>query len=139
MVSVFDTRRANLRALMQQWGGPTSLAARLGHSNGSFLAQLAGPAPRKDVSEKVARDIERKLDLPTGWMDHASPPRRHKSEPDTARLVELVALTHDLADAARVKLAKDKFTLVVELAYEHAALHGSIDQRHLARLIQLAR
>lgn len=26
---------------MKQWGGPTSLAKKLGHSNGSYLAQLA--------------------------------------------------------------------------------------------------
>lgn len=42
MKSVYDTRRTNLRSLIGQWGGPTSLSKKLGHSNGSYLAQLVG-------------------------------------------------------------------------------------------------
>lgn len=55
MSNVFEIRRDNLRRLMEQWGGPTSLAKKLGHSNGSYVAQLAGPHPTRDLSEKVAR------------------------------------------------------------------------------------
>ena len=40
-MDVYEIRRANLRKLMADWGGPTILAAKLGHSNGSYLAQLA--------------------------------------------------------------------------------------------------
>lgn len=64
MVTVYDVRRTNLRRLMQQWGGPTALAAHLGHSNGSYLAQLAGPNPKREVGERTARQIEAKLGLP---------------------------------------------------------------------------
>ena len=140
MASVFDIRRTNLRTLIQQWGGPTSLASKLGHSNGSFLAQLAGPNPRKDVSEKVARETEQRLDLPAGWMDRANAtvPRTHR-EPDTATLVDIVAAAHDAASAARVTLSREKFTDVVELAYEHAKLHGAVDPRYVARLVKLAK
>lgn len=141
MASIFDTRRANLRTLIQQWGGPSSLAAQLGHTNGSFLAQLAGPRPSKDVSEKVAREIERRLNLPAGWMDRSTPAgatRRNHNEPDTAALVDIVARVHDLAGAARVKLSREKFTTVVELAYEQTKLSGKLDEQYLQRLIQLA-
>lgn len=53
MRSVYDTRRENLRKLIRQWGGPTSLAKKLGHANGSYIAQLAGPHPSREVSERV--------------------------------------------------------------------------------------
>lgn len=69
MRTVFDQRRDNLRELARTWGGPTSLAKKLGHTNGSYLAQLAGPHPTREISEKVAREMERKLGLPLGWLD----------------------------------------------------------------------
>lgn len=73
MRTIYDTRRDNLRALIGQWGGPTSLAKKLGHSNGSYIAQLAGPRPSREVSEKVAREIEKVLGLPVAWMDQDHP------------------------------------------------------------------
>ena len=45
MRTIYDTRRDNLRALIGQWGGPTSLSKKLGHANGSYIAQLARPRP----------------------------------------------------------------------------------------------
>ena len=69
MKSVYDTRRANLRSIMIEWAGPTSPAKKLSHSNGSYLAQLIGPHPSRDLSEKVAREIETKLNLPVNWLD----------------------------------------------------------------------
>ena len=72
MRSVYDQRRDNLRALMTQWGGPTSMAKKLGHSNGSYVAQLAGPNPSREISEKVAREMEAKLGLPIGWSTPAT-------------------------------------------------------------------
>ena len=68
MQSVYDKRRENLRRLIGQWGGPTSLSKKLGHANGSFLAQIAGPHPRREISERTARSIEGTLGLPLGWM-----------------------------------------------------------------------
>ena len=84
MKSVFDIRRDNLRKLMEQWGGPTSLSQKLGHSNASYMAQLAGPRPTREVSEKTARDVERKLGLSSGWMD--KPHKGLPGQPDTNTL-----------------------------------------------------
>ena len=55
MQSGYDKRRENLRRLIGQWGGPTSLSKKLGHANGSFIAQIAGPNPRREISERTAR------------------------------------------------------------------------------------
>jgi hypothetical protein len=62
-------RRENLRTLIREDGGPGSLATKLGHTNPSFLSQLAGPTPTRNVSEKVARDIEQQLGLLYKWLD----------------------------------------------------------------------
>lgn len=135
MESVFDLRRTNLRKLMESWGGPTSLAHKLGHSNGSYLAQLAGPNPSREVSEKVAREIEIRLNLPPGWLD-----KKHKSPagaPDTEKLIEVIALVQDVLDAEGVKLQRTKFTELVSLVYERASEGAPTDQNYLRRLVKL--
>ncbi|CAB4161228.1 hypothetical protein UFOVP728_36 [uncultured Caudovirales phage] len=120
---------------MTQWGGPTSLARKLGHTNGSYLAQLAGPHPTKDVSERVAREIESKLGVPEGWMDraHRGPP----GQPDTGLLIDIVATVRDVLDAEGVKAQRAKVEELVALVYEQAAESGSFDQGYLRRLVKL--
>jgi len=135
MPTTFDTRRTNLRRLMEQWGGPTSLAAKLGHSNGSYMAQLAGPHPTRDVSEKVARQIELTLGLPPNWMDVRHRPT--PTEPNTSVLIDVVAAVTDVLQSEGVKLRRDKFTELVNLTYERASDTGSIDQIYLQRLVRL--
>lgn len=135
MQSVFDIRRANLRKLAEQWGGPTTLAAKLGHSNGSYMAQLAGPHPTRDVSEKVAREIEKKLGLPPNWMD-----KLHKGapgQPDTDALIEVVALVRDVLDAEGVKASKAKFAEIVNLVYERSQETSAFEQAFARRLVNL--
>lgn len=135
MQSAFDIRRTNLRKLMEQWGGPTSLAAKLGHSNGSYMAQLAGPHPTRDVSEKVARDIENKLQLPPGWMD--KPHKGVPGQPDTDALIEVVAMVRDVLDVEDVKASKAKFAEIVNLVYERTQETNADERAFARRLIQL--
>lgn len=45
MPTTFDYRRENLRNYVDQNGGPTAVAAKLGYTNGSFLVQMIGPKP----------------------------------------------------------------------------------------------
>jgi len=137
MRSVFDVRRANLRKLMEQWGGPTSLSMKLGHSNGSYLAQLAGPHPSREVSEKVAREIERKLGLDAGWMDKTQ--KTASPQVDTSALIEVVALVRDLLDSNTVKISKEKFTDLVNLVYERTQETGQQQSEYARRLIKLVK
>lgn len=120
---------------MEQWGGPTSLAKKLNHSNGSYVAQLAGPHPTRDVSEKTAREVEQKLQLPDGWMDrkHKGPP----GQPDTGTLIDIIATVRDTLDAEGVKAQRAKVEELVNLVYEHAQVEGAVDTSYLRRLIKL--
>lgn len=135
MKSVYEIRRENLRGLMTQWGGPTSLAKKLGHSNGSYIAQLVGPNPSREISEKVARDMEAKLGLPVGWLDqeHTGTTRQVDDETLSA-CVRAVAAA--LRDAGR-NPSPDVYANLVGLAYEHARLTGRVGEPFIQKLVEL--
>lgn len=135
MQSVYELRRHNLRSLIQSWGGPTSLSKKLGHANGSYLAQLAGPSPSRDVSERVAREIEGKLGLPSGWLDqeHAGNGR----PVDDSALSECVRAVAAAIRDAGLRPDPDAYATVVSLTYEHAKLTGRVDENYIAKLMGL--
>lgn len=136
MRNVFDVRRENLRRLVGQWGGPTSLSRKLGHSNGSYMAQLVGPNPSREISEKVAREIEGKLGLPVGWMDQEHGPSKPADEETLNACVRAVATC--LQDA-ELRPKPAVYGTLVQLAYEHARLTGRIDECYVKRLMELLR
>jgi hypothetical protein len=135
MRSVYDQRRENLRGLMTQWGGPTSLAKKLGHSNGSYVAQLVGPNPSREISEKVARDMEAKLSLPVGWLDqeHTGNGRQVDDEALSACVRAVAAAIRD----AGLNPNPDVYANLVGLAYEHTKLTGRVDETFIIKLVRL--
>lgn len=137
MNSVYTTRRENLRRLMGEWGGPTSLSKKLGHSNGSYLAQLIGPNPSREISEKVAREMETKLGLPIGWMD-ASHPSDGQRLNDQA-LTEVVKAVATVLRDAGLRPDPDTYGTLVQLAYDRAKLTGRIDEHYIQKLTTLVR
>lgn len=134
MLTVYAIRRENLRTLAKQWGGPTSLSKKLGHSNASYLAQLIGPAPTREVSEKVARDIETKLQLPVGWMDVEHGPIKKIDDQALADVVRAVAAA--LRDEG-LRPGPDIYATLVQLVFEHTRLTGRLDEEHIKKLITL--
>jgi hypothetical protein len=136
MLNVYAIRRQNLRHLSQQWGGPASLSRKLGHSNASYLAQLIGPHPSREISEKVAREMEAKLGLPGGWMDIEHGPSRPVDDAALADAVRAVAAA--LRDAG-LRPEPDRYATLVALAFEHARLTGRLDETHINKLISLMR
>lgn len=64
-----EVRRQQLQKLIAQQGSSRKLSQLLGYSNASFLTQMAGPSPTRDVTEKTARKIEQTLGLPEKWLD----------------------------------------------------------------------
>lgn len=132
---VYAIRLENLRHLIRQWDGPASLARKLGHANASFLVQLAGPNPRRKISEKVARDIEEQLKLSALWLDEP-----HKDAPltiDDACLRECVRMVSQCVRDARLTLDPDVVANLTSLAYEHARAVGNIDRPFVDSLLEL--
>jgi hypothetical protein len=136
MLTVYAIRRDNLRLLAKQWGGPASLARKLGHANQSYLTQLIGPHPSREVSEKVAREIEAKLGLAVAWMDveHAG-----YEAVDDAALADCVrAVAAALRDAG-LRPDPDRYATLVSLVYDRRRLAGRLDEAHVKKLIALVR
>lgn len=133
MRSIYETRRVNLRAIMGEWGGPTSLAKKLGHSNGSYLAQLIGPNPSRDISEKVAREIETKLNLPSNWLDSEHTQTRAVDDDLLCKCVRAVA-----AAVEGKRISPDVMAEMVSAVYEHAKLTGRIDEPFINRLTRIS-
>lgn len=137
MKSVYDARRANLRRLIVQWGGPTSLAIRLGHSNGSYIAQLAGPSPSRDVSEKTARAIEDKLGLPRLWMDSEN---HGITQLNDVLLGQCLRAVHAAMEDLGRSLTPESLSEVVTLVYERSRTNGDVcEESYIQRLVRLAR
>ena len=137
MKSVYQQRRENLRKLQVEWGGPTSLAKKLGHTNGSYLAQLIGPHPSREISEKVAREIETKLSLPSNWLDgeHSASPRQVDDETLGACVGAVAAAVRD----AGLKIDPKTYANLVTLAYEHTKLTGRVDEPFITKLVGLTK
>ena len=122
---------------MAQWGGPTSMAKKLGHSNGSYVAQLAGPNPSREVSEKVAREIEKELRLPAGWMDDKQ--NGKSASVDDATLGQCVAAVAAAIRDAGKRPDPETYGTLVSLVYEHTKLTGRVDEPFILKLIGLIR
>ena len=135
MQSVYAIRRDNLRALVREWGGPTSMAKKLGHTNGSYLAQLIGPNPSREISEKVAREIEVKLALPVGWLDQEH--NGHGRQIDDAALGECVRAVAAAIRDASLRPDPDTYATLVSLAYEHTKLTGRVEEPYIQKLVRL--
>lgn len=128
---VFDNRRANLRALIHQHRGASNLAKLLGYTSPSYISQMAGPKPTRQITEKVARDIERKLLLPSGWLDQQ--PTVYRVEVDERRVQEVVLLVGQLLRDTSTTVVPEQFAGLVALAHEREGL----DETYIRRLIHL--
>lgn len=137
MLSVYETRRTNLRSLINQWGGPTSLSKKLGHTNGSYLAQLAGPRPTREMSERVAREIEGKLSLPVGWMDQDHPAGGQQLNDEA--LTECVKAVATVLRDAGLRPDPETYGTLVQLVYDRAKLTGRLDEHYIQKLVTLTR
>lgn len=117
-----EVRRENLRRLINESGGPSALAKRLGYSNASFLVQMAGPKPMRQVTEKTARSFEEKLGLPSGYFESAT------ETPQVGATVEVIRLVGKLLEDEGVALPPVKFAELVAFALTERPSHDSIKQ-----------
>lgn len=125
---------------MKEYGGPTELAKKLGHKSGSQLSQIAGPNPTRPIGERLARQIEQALDLPTAWLD-----RRHDAtEPPASAINEdlltrcVAAVQDKVRGLPKGRMNTEKFSAIVALVYERARVTGQVDESHLLRILTIA-
>lgn len=131
-----QTRRTNLRLLVEQWGGATSFAKKLGYSGPSYVSQLL--RENRPITEKTARQIETDLDLPEGWLDLGPEQAAVQPAPVDVELVTRCVLAVGQAlerEAATVSPAK--FADLVAVTYEAAVRAGALSQQYVDRLVRL--
>lgn len=134
----FSNRRANLRDLIEQWHGPLTLAKKIGYSNASFLVQMAGPNPTREVTEKTARKVEQVLGLPAGWMDE--PPGRENTpnKVNISLVTTVIRAVMQTADDEGIRLSPVKLGDMVALVYADAESHGgSVRSDYIQSIIKL--
>ena len=66
---VYRVRLENLRKIIQGMNGNQAKLARALDCTPAFITHLAGDHPIRTIGEKLARDIEAKLGLYSGYMD----------------------------------------------------------------------
>ncbi len=71
MHELFLRRRENLRQLVKARGGQKKFLEEVGYTKG-WLSQLIGKTPERDLSEKIAREIEHKAGVAQGLLDSAT-------------------------------------------------------------------
>jgi hypothetical protein len=137
-MSTYENRRTNLRALVEQWGGPLPLSKKLGYKNASFISQMSGPHPTREVTEKSARRIEQKLGLPAGWMDTPSGAPLAPALIDISLLARIVRIVAQTAEDEKIVLSPDKLGDVVALVYSDAEPRkGEVDPAFINRVLRL--
>ncbi|WP_186260315.1 S24 family peptidase [Burkholderia gladioli] len=67
-MEISEIRLANMRHLSRQEESAAAFARRLGMAY-ALLQNYIGKTPTKKIGDKTARNVERVLGLPIGWMD----------------------------------------------------------------------
>lgn len=140
MNSTYNYRRENLRALLEQWGGPLPVARKLGYSNASFVVQMCSPNPTREITEKTARKIEIALGLPPNWLDEA--PLAHAPAPvpiDSGLVAQIVTVVAQTADDLGIRVSPEKLGDVVALVYADAEAHSGLRPEFVHQVLRLAR
>lgn len=149
-----DNRRENLRRMVGedgQFDGPLALSKALGYANASFIVQMIGPNPSRDVTEKTARKIERTLKLEDGSLDWPpedkpasrakAPTRGTKQLPvagDTPATIEIIRQVGRVCDAAGINLPPLRFSdAVAHIIADTAETGVQPSDEKIARLLQL--
>lgn len=79
----------------------------------------------------MARDIERKLLLPSGWLDKE--PTTYQVQANEGRVQEIVLLVGQLLKDNSTSVSPEQFAGLVAPAYER----GKPDETYIRRLIHL--
>lgn len=142
MSDVTEMRRRALREAVEKIGGVSKASKLLGYTNPSFLSQMIGPNPTREITEKTARKFEEKLHLAPGTLDGTTPAPGPVATGDaTADLVAaVIRMVGTACNAEGVQPQVDKFSEVVALAYIDAVRNGGEPRethaRQLARLLK---
>ena len=142
-MDISEIRRQNLRVLMKR-DGAGKLSEQLGYRQSSFLSQMAGPNPTRDITEKTARAYEKQLGLSPGDLDK---PMVGVEVQPTGSAEDMIALVlkatrtvGTVCEAEGVTLPTHKFASLLVLVLKDAADHGgTVDEDRVKDMVELAK
>lgn len=146
MSKIADIRRTNVRSLIGERGGLSALSLKLGYKNPSFLSQMTGPEPTREITEKTARKIESALGLGVGSLDAPIGQQRAAQTPARAGAVD-EGLVKFVADTIRtigtacevegVSPTPSKFSEIVALVLSDTMERGAARPDRVQALVRL--
>ena len=143
MHKVSEYRRDNIRRLVEQRGGLTKLSKALGHNNPSFLTQMVGPNPTREVSERTARRVEEATGLEPGVLDRAPAGATPIAQPTAVPaplIAEVIEMVGRAYEAEGVPLTPAKFSdLVAPTLADSMARGSSPSEDHVRAVVRLLR
>lgn len=149
-MDVWETRRENMRGVIDEKGGVKAVSTLLGFSNSSYLVQMTGPNPSRPITEKSARKFELKLGLASGALDMPLPAdyaiRPYSKKRTTERVTSdldlgaVISAVGQVLHEEKVELPTAKFATLLTLVVNDAKEHGGIVREELIKLlVDLAR
>lgn len=140
-MNIAEVRRNNLRYLMEQHSA-TKLATMLGYRQSSFLSQMAGPNPTREVTEKTARAFEKQLELPPGAFDtpmgEPAKPEQQSAQEMVAMVLEATRTLGRVCETEAVNLPSSKFAdLLVLILQDTMEKGGAVREDRTRQLVSL--
>lgn len=90
-MSISDLRRENLRSYIKEnFKTRAEFADKIGKSASQVAMWFMKSDGKRDIGEKLAREIESALNLPNGWMDNDHNQGEIVLSPEQQELVSLV-------------------------------------------------
>lgn len=130
-----EIRKRALALLIEQWGGPSNLAKKLGVTP-SYVSQIM--SGDRTITEKGAAKIESKLNLTPGFMSTERTPESIKpARVDDSLIIKVIQHIGAHAEEAGIVIAPSKFAEVVTLVYEEALRTKSVDDDYIDRVLRL--
>jgi hypothetical protein len=133
ITSVYDARRENLRARLEERGAKTALAVKLGVTQPFVSHLLRDPteATARVIHEDLAKQIEEITGLQPGELDLPFV----RGSPDWGLLATAVRLTVEIASAANQRLSADLAVRAIRAAYETSPRLGGIESESTRALV----
>lgn len=136
-MTIQDVRRAKMRRVVDELGGPTGVAKRLKLSGPSWLSQLI--SGHRPFTEKTARKFERTLGLSSGFLDteaaqQSLPVIVNREVPQISESLEVVK---SLLTRRNQTLTNAKFGAVVQIVFTQAMTTGKADANLAEQILDL--
>ena len=140
METLANIRKANLRTLIAQWNGATSLAKKLRYAHASYLSQMVHG--KRPITEKTARKIEAVLKLPALWLDTE---RGEQSSAPIELDANALARVLDAVNTVKAglpidkKISQTKYSEIIAFVYKGLSGSGRLpDNDAIGALLRLA-